>query len=541
MSTISCSKYVYTSLRAFIVVFTLSLSILGCQSIEQISFGQLPSSVIGTNGRSISADGRYVVFTQVNLVSTFPELEFRGDVYVRDILEGTTTRVSKNATGGDPNGNSWKGVISNDGRFVAFESYASNIVTGDTNHGLDVFVHDRQTDTTTRVSVDSAGNESNAIEGPAFYESAPALSADGRYIAFTSTASNLVANDTNDLQDGFVHDRVTGVTTRFNVDSAGNQALGGNIPARFPSISDSGRYISFGSSATNLVPNDTNNAEDIFVRDRDTGVTTNVHVNSAGEQGTNPVFGGGSISSISGDGRYVAFYSNAENLVANDTNEFGDVFVHDRQTGITTRVNLDSAGNEANNSGGHPSISGDGRYVAFSSRATNMVANDTNNYRDIFVHDRVKQNTWRVSTSAAGDQGDGQSVNSALSADGRSVVFYSGAKNLVSTSSPSNGAVFFKAITEVTVNSITPNQLPVGMSTSVTVTGTNFLSGVTPIINGAQLSNIVVVDENTMTMDVAIEPGAATGSNSVMMLLPGTGPGYTKGSAGICQNCVQFF
>ena len=227
--------------------------------------------------------------------------------------------------------------ISADGRYVAFSSDAPNLVPGDTNDALDVFVHDRETGTTSRVSVDSAGTQAEGVSG------FTSISADGRYVAFGSRAPNLVPGDTNDALDVFVHDRTTGTTSRVSVDSAGSQAEGGSA---FTSISADGRYVAFGSAAPNLVPGDTNDALDVFVRDRETGTTSRVNVDSAGTQAEGVSGLGNRDSSISADGRYVAFGSDAPNLVPGDTNDAQDIFVHDRERGTTSRVSVDSAGTQ---------------------------------------------------------------------------------------------------------------------------------------------------------------------------------------------------
>src|SRR4028119_1809444 len=173
----------------------------------------------------------------------------------------TITRVSVDSAGNRANGYSSSPSISADGRFVAFYSRASNIVPGDTNSTRDIFVRDTLTNTTTRVSVDSAGNQEN---GTSFFY-APSISADGRFVAFYSEASNLVLGDTNNTFDIFVRDRLTNTTTRVSVDSAGNQ---GNSRSTSPSISADGRFVAFSSFASNIVPGDTNRDSDIFVRDR---------------------------------------------------------------------------------------------------------------------------------------------------------------------------------------------------------------------------------------------------------------------------------
>jgi len=219
-----------------------------------------------------------------------------------------------------------------------------------------------------------------------------------------------------------------GDLTRVSVDSNGAQANGGSYRDR---ISADGRYVAFVSDATNLIPDDTNNAEDVFVKDRQTGATTRVSVASqTGAQANN----GSGTPAISGDGRFVAFYSDASNLVSGDTNGIGDIFVHDRQTGVTTRVSVDSSGNEANgqNSDYYLAISGDGRYVAFPSDATNLVSGDTNNVTDIFVHDCQTGQTRRVSVASDGTEANGRSYfGMDISDDGRYVVFSSFATNLV--------------------------------------------------------------------------------------------------------------
>jgi WD40 repeat protein len=268
--------------------------------------------------------------------------------------------------------------------------------------------------TTERVSVDSAGNEAN---GESRFR--PAISADGRFVAFTSRASNLVPGNTNGYDQVFVHDRRTGVTELVSVDSAGDQA---NSTSFDPAISADGRVVAFESYATNLVPGGSNQLRDVFVHDRQTGTTERVNVNSAGTQGNGVSFG----ASLSADGRFVAFTSIATNLVAWDTNGYPDVFVLDRWTGTTERVSVDSTGNEANGGGFNASISADGRFVAFVSRATNLVPGDTNAEPGAFVHDRQTRTTERVSVDSAGNQRATAVEAPAISTDGRFVAFLSG-------------------------------------------------------------------------------------------------------------------
>ncbi|MDP2674600.1 MAG: calcium-binding protein [Dehalococcoidia bacterium] len=303
---------------------------------------------------------------------------------------GITTRVSVANDGSEGNAGSLFPAVTADGRSVAFHSLASNLVVGDTNGFADVFVRDRETGVSERVSVASDGTEGDNTS--AF----PSISDDGRYVAFHSLACNLGPGDGCfiPLEDVFVHDRQTGATVGVSVNLSGNMA---NSFSLFPAITDSGRFVAFESNATNLVTGDTNGSGDVFVHDRQTGATTRVSVDSAGNQGTS----GGLRPSLSQpDGRYVAFFSLSSNLAVGDTNLDFDVFVHDRDTdadGVfdeagaiaTTRVSVDSFGVQGNDLSANPSVSGDGRYVAFDSDASNLVAGDTNGVADVFMHDRL--------------------------------------------------------------------------------------------------------------------------------------------------------
>lgn len=368
---------------------------------------------------SISADGRYVAFQ--SRASNLVLGDVNGhtdDVFVRDLQLGTTTLVSLDSSGIPANSYSNFTSISADGRFVAFESQASNLVPGDTNSTWDIFVRDRLTGTTTRASVDSSGIEGNAGSLK------PSLSGDGRYVAFESDATNLVPGDTNGQSDVFVHDLVTGATARASVGSVGTQ---GNLASYFPSISADGRHVAFHSDAFVLVQDDDNAVQDVFVRDLVNGVTTRVSLSSAGVAGD----AASSNAWISADGKCVAFESLATNLVVGDGNGMTDIFVHDRSTGTTTLASATSAGLQASLDSYSPSISADGRFVAFMSDAADLVPGDTNGKTDVFVHDRLTRATTRAGVSSIGAQSDGSSLYPRISASGRYVVFESAATNLV--------------------------------------------------------------------------------------------------------------
>ena len=377
---------------------------------------------VQADGRSfvpaVSADGRYAAFYSdaTNLVTG--DGNNSRDVFVRDLQTGETTRVSVESGGAEGNGDSFEPALSADGRFVAFSSAATNLVAGDTNDANDVFVRDRQANTTTRVSVGLAGANANGGSD------APSISADGRWVAFTSAASNLVEGDTNNQRDAFVFDRQTGVTTRASLSSTGDEA---NLDSFTPELSADGRFLAFTSYASTLVGFDDNEGSDVFVRDLQAGTTTRVSEYTGGFQ----VDGDSMRPAISADGRYVSFDSDAWDLVWGDTNDVFDVFVHDRQTGYTTRVSVDDSGSQSDGGSFRPSLSSDGRYVAYYSDASNLVAGDNNGASDVILYDRLSGATKRVSVGGGGSEANSNSLRPALSANGRLVIFESDASNLV--------------------------------------------------------------------------------------------------------------
>jgi Tol biopolymer transport system component len=380
---------------------------------------------------AISADGRYVAFTSRASNLVVGDTNGQGDVFVHDRTTGATTRVSVATDGTQATRYSRYPAISADGRYVAFVSDANDLVANDTNQSDDVFVHDCVTNTTTRESVANGGMQGNAGSAEV------SMSADGRYLAFTSWATNLVPGDTNGRPDAFVRDRLAGVTTRVSVATSGAQANGDSDS---PAISADGRYVAFASGATNLVSGDTNGLGDVFVHDRVTGATTRVSVASDGTQGN----WSSGFPAVSGDGRVVAFESEATNLVAGDTNGSYDIFAHDRTTGVTTRVSVATDRTQANWSSFYPTVTPDGWLVAFMSESSNLVAGDTNGRVDVFLHDLVAGTTTRVSVATDGTQANDDSYWPAVTPDGRMVAFGSGATNLVPVDTNQRWDVFVR-------------------------------------------------------------------------------------------------
>ncbi len=382
-------------------------------------------------------------------------------------------RLSVASDGTQANNVSPGAAVSADGRFVAFQSEANNLVAGDTNAAIDIFVRDTClgatgcTPSTVRVSVASDGTQANGDSA------VPSISADGRFVSFGSLASNLVAGDTNAFGDVFVRDTCLGAagctpsTVRVSVASDGTQ---GDDTSDSFSISADGRFVAFESDASNLVAGDTNLATDIFIRDTCRGATgctpstVRVSVASDGTQANGNSFGNANGAAVSADGRFVAFQSDASNLVADDTNAASDIFVRDTCLGATgctpstVRVSVASDGTQTGGGGSRFSISPDGRFVAFESGASDLVVGDTNAASDIFVRDTClgatgcTPSTVRVSVGATFGfpQANGSSSRAAISSDGRFVAFSSGASNLVVGDTNGVGDVFLAGTVPIT-------------------------------------------------------------------------------------------
>jgi len=398
---------------------TLLAAPAAAQVTELASLG--PAGALG-DGNSVrlalSPDARFVAFSSAATNLVSGDTNGKRDVFLRDRLAGTTVRVSVSSASAEGDLDSDVPALTPDGRYVAFASGATNLVPGDTNNFGDVFVRDVQLGTTVRVSVSSAGLQADS------HAYAPSISADGRYVVFLSGATNLVPGDTLGWPDVFLHDLVTGTTERVNVSSAGAEA---NQSAISAAISADGGCVVFDSSATNLVGGDSNGFADVFVRELASGTTLRVSLAGAATQ-SNHV---SEAPSISADGRYVAFESYASNFDPGDTNGLADIYVRDRVALTTTRASLSSAGAQPDMGCWVPRISPDGRSVAFSSNSATLVAQDTNGTSDVFVRDLELGLTQRVSVATNGAQADGPSSECALSADGRFAAFMSAATNLV--------------------------------------------------------------------------------------------------------------
>jgi Tol biopolymer transport system component len=290
------------------------------------------------------------------------------ELFLYDRTSDTTTSVWAHNFGGG-----FAATLSDNGRYLAFAS-SDSVVPEDGNDRTDVYVYEVSSGLMNRVSVDSTGGEGNLAS------SSPSISSDGRLVAFWSDATNLVSGDTNNYADVFVHDRLTGTTTRVSVDSSGAEANGSSL---WPSISSDGSAVGFQSYGTNLVPGDTNGWTDLFVHDLQSGSTTRVNLDYLGGQLDEACFG----PLLSGDGRFAAFTTVDPDVLPGDDNGTYDAFLRDRLAGTTTRVSVDSSGLEGDGQSWATAIDADGDSVLFYSQATQLVAADTNGTFDVFVHD----------------------------------------------------------------------------------------------------------------------------------------------------------
>jgi Tol biopolymer transport system component len=366
-----------------------------------------------SDGTSISGTGRWVVFGSdaSNLVPG--DTNGVSDIFLRDLSTNTITLVSRSSSGQEGNLASSSPVISADGAWVAFSSYANNLVPGDTNGQPDVFVRNLASGETTVVSVNDSGELGN---NRSLF---PSISGDGSRIAFSSYATNLVPGDSNGaVPDVFLRNLSTGKTQLISQNSAGRQGLGRSGDA---SISANGQAVAFSSLSGNFAPNDVNREPDIFVRNLLTGRTVLASVNSSGGHATGGV---SALPSLSPGGRRVVFQSDASNLVANDATGAGteDVYLHDLRDGTTRLVSVSSSGAQGDNSSDQASIHGN--LVLFQSLADNLIPDDTNSARNIFVHDLLSGTTTVVDVGLSGDLGS-YSYDPSMSANGSRIAFTS--------------------------------------------------------------------------------------------------------------------
>ena len=426
-----------------------------------------------------------------------------GNVYMRDLQLGTTTLVSIDTTGtrgGNFSSNNQQ--ITPDGRFVLFQSSASDLVTIDNNEQPDIFVRDLWTKTTTLVSINAVGTDSGNGSSYQGLDESPQITPDGRFVVFQSRANNLVTTDNNGEQDIFVRDLQVGTTTLISINTAGTDS--GNRRSGYfdPKITPDGRFVVFDSFANDLVANDNNSSSvsDVFIRDLQTTTTTLVSVNITGTGSGNNFSGNPQITP---DGRFVVFSSRASDLVSADNNEEFDIFVRDLQMGTTTLVSINAADtNGGNDTSRNPQISSDGRFVTFESDASDLVTTDIENREsDIFLRDLQTETTTLVSSNTAGTGGGNDfSFDPKITPDGQFIVFESRANNLatIDTSSGVNVYRFFNENANLDGN-LAASILPTSRSVQV---GTQ----------AAAFATLINISDNT-AIQCSINPSANIPAN----------------------------
>ena len=398
-------------------------------AIDVNTSGGIPNSYAGSP--AISQNGRYVAFqsASTNLVSTTTNGQYQ--IYVRDRFSGTTTLASISSSGTVGNSYSTQPRISSDGKYVVFTSNSSNLVSGDTNAKTDAFIHNMATGNTDLISKNVSGTISNG------YTETPDITFDGRYVVFSSYATNLVTSPS--VTSGnhiYLKDLSNGTVKLLSQSSTGSVA---NADSWNPRISCEGRTVVFQSYANNLVSGDTNNPSlsksRIYVEDLLNGIDP-VYITGTGND--NMVY-----PSVSCNGNYVGFSSDASNLVSGDTNSSQDTFIFDRNTSTIERISINSSSTQGNDSSyGLPGISNDGRYVVFSSDATNFASGDTNGVVDIFLRNREAGTTELLSRNSGGTISNGNNSGADLSSDGRYATYASYSNNLVSGFSNTNTSIF---------------------------------------------------------------------------------------------------
>ena len=396
-------------------------------------------------GQSVTPNGRYVVFTSVadNLVRNATNGQH--NIFVRDLRTGITRLASVGYHGVPADGGNFEPSISAHGRYVAFESFAGNLMKSATATSPNVFVRDLVKHVTIQVSVGLSGE---ATSGGGL---SPSISGDGSKVAFVSYATDIVAGDTNNAGDIFVWNRRTRKTIRVSVGPGGVQSdptVTGQEPfgsrsSSDPKFSANGNVVAFTSFATNLVAGDTNGGSDVFVRNLKKKTTTRVSVATGGGQ----AFGGykefGSRGAkISGDGDVIIFDSFANGLVPTTRNHMDDVYVHFVRANRTELLETTDDGALSVQGVNGAAVSVDGRYLAFSTADTNVVPGDANGKSDVFLRDLRKGTTRLVVLAADGSQTDGDNGSPSISSRGKVVVFASTADNLLPGLSGGASALF---------------------------------------------------------------------------------------------------
>lgn len=499
-------------LRHLVALMAMSLIASGCVFVELVSVdvsgNQLPADSVVLD---VAGDGRWVLF-KTKAAAQATDTNNDWDVYRRDTRNGTLIRASVTSGGGSGDGSVDDASISDDGRWVAYDSDSTNIVPGDTNGVSDVFLRDIDSATVTRISENSIGVEGN---GPSLR---PDISADGDVVGFESSATNLVVLDTNGVFDVFAYEHSTGILSLVSRDSSGTL---GNARSDMASVSGDGSIVAFRSYATNLVAGDTNGVADIFVKSS-AGPIERASVSSGGAQAN----GESSFPSLASAGNAVAFQTRATNLFGVDADgTVNNVVVRDYTLGATWLASFDETGTQV--AGVFASLNSGGYIVSWTGPANNLHVSDVTN-----------GDSQIASTDADGTPIDGRF---GVMDDGGDYVAFDTPDVLPGDT---NGFedVYVVAFREPEITTLVPSDFVIGSSTPVTITGSGFQPGLSlPDLGGVLTFTGVSVNaagtQITATMHVA--PGAAEQLRTLWVQNPDGGPGTDSGSLGSCHQCVK--
>ncbi|MCB9933784.1 MAG: IPT/TIG domain-containing protein [Planctomycetes bacterium] len=479
---------------------------LGPVRVNLDSSGQ---QVTGSSGNSVfTPDGRYVAFASAAGTLVAGDTNGVVDTFVRDMQTGITERVSVSSAGAEATDDCLPVSISPDGRFVMFQTESLNLATHpQLGAGMSlVYLRDRQTSTTTLVTKpqEITGNWRMDASGVC-------ASDDQRYLLLNSKTA-MSATDNNGFFDAYVLDTQSGCYERLLAALPG-QEPNADVIAR--GASRDMRYIVFQSGASNILNGDNNSQDDIFLYDRISETTRLVSISQSGAFGNQA----SNMCSVSADGRYVAFGSLASDLVNGDTNAEYDIFVRDMQLGVTVRANVHDTGLEANGYSSHPRISGDGRLVIFSSVATNLVNGDTNGTADVFVRDLTGLATTRLSVNGANMEGNGISEVDGLSPDGRYAALTSSSSNLVPNDTNGTPDLFMAPVPQATATGPMLFRLSARFTfagDSLTIHGMGFdpLASRNRVLFNGVAAVVTTADEHLLT--VTVPAGANSGPVTIL-------------------------
>lgn len=417
-----------------LVIALMALGICSCPSVAQdLIPNDLDIVSLNDSGDiadrhaenpAVSDNGRFIAFQSAatNLAAGHGGFT---DIYLRDRQNNSTIRISQGLANSPSNGDSTRPAITPDGRFIAFTSLASNLVASDSNASKDAFVYDRVNNSLVRVSVRSDGNEGSQDTGDQV-----SISDDGQLLTFIG-GGDLATPAAANNEHVYLHNRSTGQTTLVS------QASGteGNGASRRPYIEGSGNHIIFISEASNLVAGDSNGIGDIFSCEVSSGTMSRVSLTVGGSEITDLASNFRPI--IAANGRISAMIHPSSQMLPSDSNGRRDIIIHDNSNGQNTAVSQHSNGSLGNHNSAGSAISEDGRFISFWSDASNLVDNDTNASRDAFLYDRENQNTFRINLSSSGQEADGTSSQTDISGNGQFIAFGSAASNITPTANPS--------------------------------------------------------------------------------------------------------